>query len=196
MATDLRDSMGASLGDGMGTAPEEIWRSVLQPNSLDEINTTLTIPLTPARWEHVTVSHHCQVDEPATDEEKRTCEAQAESQDLQLGNLTPDAGAEVTGHIVATSTKSLKVTLTGRNVTWGSRIQAEICRAHNGSHARQLAYATLTPDDGGAVTWNVSVPAGGNGDELILQYRQCPGDACPNPAKLQYMTQLAKYVLP
>jgi hypothetical protein len=195
LVTDLRDGMGAGLRDGMGTGPGEIWRSVLQPNSLDEINTTVTIPLTPTRWERVTVSH-CQVDKPPTDEWKPSCIEKTESQDLQLGTLTPDAGAEITGHIVATSAKSLKVTLTGRNVTWGSQIQAEICRAHNGGHARQLAYATLTPDVTGAVTWNVPVPAGGNGDELILQYRQCPGGNCPDPRKPPKMTQLAKYVLP
>jgi hypothetical protein len=196
-----RDRMVTDLRDGTGTTQEEIkiWRSVLQPNSLDEINTTLTIPLTSTRWENVTVRHHCQADEPSTGEGERSCKAQAESQDLQLGNLTPDAGTEITGHIVATSAKSLRVTLTGRNVTWGSQIQAEICRAHNGSDVRQLAFATLTPDVTGAVTWNFPVPAGGNGDELILQYRQCPpGDDCrdPDPNKLENMTQLAKYVLP
>lgn len=167
---------------------------MLQPSSLDEINTTLTIPLTPARWKVVTVSH-CQVDEQPTSEGERACRTEAASQDLQLGNLTPDAGAEITGHIVATSAKSLKVTLTGRNVTWGSQIQAEICRAHKGGHAWQLAYATLSPDVTGAVTWNVPVPAGGNGDELILQYRRCP-DYCYDLKKLDNMTPLAKYVLP
>jgi hypothetical protein len=62
-----------------------------------------------------------------------------------------------------------------------------------GAHARQLAYATLSPDAGGAVTWNVSVPAGADGDGLVLQYRRCPlGSDCTDDP----MTRLATYTLP
>jgi hypothetical protein len=184
------------LRDTAGMTPGEIWQSVLQPNSLDEIDTTVTVPIVPTRWELIWISH-CQVAEQRFREGKRTCTHRKEvSLDLRLRNLTPEAGAEITGHIVAASAKSLKVMLTGRSVAWGSQIQAEICRAHNGSHARQLAFATLTPDVTGAVTWNVPVPAGGNGDELILQYRRCPGEDCPDPNELENMTLLAKYVLP
>jgi hypothetical protein len=184
------------LRDAAGMTPGEIWQSVLQPNSLDEIDTTFTVPIVPTRWELIWVSH-CQVTQQRFREGKRTCTHRKEvSLDLRLRNLTPEAGSEITGHIVVASTKSLKVTLTGRSVAWGSQIQAEICRAHNGGHARQLAFATLTPDVTGTVTWNVPVPAGGNGDELVLQYRRCPGEDCPDPNRLENMTQLAKYVLP
>ena len=90
----------------------------------------------------------------------------------------------------------MKVTLTGRSVAWGTQIQAEICRVRKGGHARQLAFATLTPDAAGAVAWTVPVPAGSNGDGLVLQYRQCQyGADCPDP-KNPRMTQLAKYALP
>ena len=57
----------AELREVTGTASGEIWRSVLQPNSLDEINTTVTVPLAPTRWELVTVSH-CQVDNESVGE--------------------------------------------------------------------------------------------------------------------------------
>jgi hypothetical protein len=86
----------------------------------------------------------------------------------------------------------LKVSLAGRNVAWGTRVYAEICRVRRGGHARQLAYATLTPDASGSMTWEVPVPVGADGDGLVLQYRQCPrGAVCPDK-----MRQLAKYVLP
>jgi hypothetical protein len=178
--------------EAAGATREEIWQSVLEPNSIDEIDATLTIPVTPTRWELVTV-RHCRVDERRLDEERARCAAQqGGALALRARNLMPEAGAEITGHIVAASAKSLQVSLKARNVAWGTRVQAEICRVRKGGHTRQLAYATLTPDTGGAVTWDVPVPAGADGDGLVLLYRQCPrGVVCSNR-----MTRLATYSLP
>jgi hypothetical protein len=180
--------------DAMGATRGEIWQSVLEPNSIDEINTTITVPLASTRWEFVTVSH-CRVDEERLDEGIKGCADQQGGGSLAVRarNLMPDVGAEITGHIVAASAKSLEVTLTGRGVAWGIQVQAEICRVRKGEHAQQLAYATLTPDATGAVTWDVPVPAGVDGDALVLRYRQCPlGSDCSH----EDMARLAIYTLP
>jgi hypothetical protein len=169
------------------TSHGEIWRGVLELNSVERKEATVTIPLAPARWESVTVSH-CQVDERQRD---RCVGRQEPSQILRARNPM-EAGVEITGNIIAASTKSLQATLTARNVPWGIRVQAEICRVRRGGHARQLTYATLTPDASSVVIWKVPVPVGTDGEGLVLQYRQCPrGSACTGS-----MTQLAKYILP
>jgi MFS family permease len=173
--------MSASGDDGW----EEIWHEVLQPSGLDEINATVPVPLQLTRWEFLRVSH-CKVDKQTGAEH-----CAADSQVFQVRN--PRGGAEVTGHIEARSAKSLDVTLTGKDVAPLNRIEAEVCRVRKGAHATQLAYATLTPDDQGALSWKPSVPAGKEGDALVLQYKECRrGMSC---TKVR-MTQLARYTLP
>jgi hypothetical protein len=167
----------------MGATRQEIWQTVLEPNWLEEINTTISVPLVPSRWELVRVSY-CQVDAP------RLQECADQSEVLRVRNLMSEAGAEITGYIVATSAKSLKVALTGKNVASGNQIQAEICRVRKGGHTRQLAYATLTPDTSSAISWDVPVSAGADGDGLVLQYRRCLHGSCSG------MTQIAKYTMP
>jgi hypothetical protein len=177
--------------DVMG-AYGEIWQSMLEPNAIDEIDASLTVPLSPTRWEFVTV-RHCRVNERRLNEEIERCNKEkGGSLDLRLRNLMPEAGAEINGNIVAASRKSLKASLAGRNVAWGTQVYAEICRVGKDGHTQQLAYATLTPDANGSMAWEVPVSAGADGEGLVLQYRQCPrGAFCPDR-----MTQLAKYVLP
>jgi hypothetical protein len=172
----------------VNASDEEIWWSVLEPNSLDEIDTTVTVPLMQTRWEFLTV-FYCRVHKQSS---YYICNGQpGSSQVLHAGNLMPP-GAEITGHIVAASAKSLRVTLTGRNVAWGNRVEAEICRVRRGGHARRLATATLAPEPNGSVAWTVPVPAGGDGEGLVLLYKQCRrGAPCPKDMK-----RLAEYTLP
>lgn len=175
-----------------------LWKGVLEPGDLDDINSTIAVPLALPRWDRLVIEH-CKLMQPGG-RPVRPGEMQCKDNDEQrttldtrgtvLDTRNTIGRAETTGYIVANSAKSLQVMVSGRYIPPGDRLEVELCRVRKRAHAKQLAFATLTADASGALTWKALVPAGLNGDALVLQYRQCRR-GCPAG-----WTPLARYTLP
>jgi len=162
-----------------------IWTSLLQPDGLDSIDEVINVPVVMSRWAEFTVSHCV-----AKVREGRRCSREAvRSTVLQADN--PRGGLDLTGHIVAMSADVLRVTAAGTGISPGTTIKLTVCRLGvDGRPTYQLAFATLSPDPDGTLAWNPEVPAGGEGDTLVLQYEECLDGTCGR------MTELARYTLP
>ncbi|TFV67964.1 hypothetical protein E4P40_23865 [Blastococcus sp. CT_GayMR20] len=187
------DDQAQSGEDGDASPPARqdrksfsIWTSLLQPDGLDSIDEVVNVPLLMSRWEEVTVSH-CVVD--VSQGRKCPTEDAHISKVLQADN--PRGGLELTGHITAESAGALEVTVAGTDIAPGTTLQVSVCRqGAEGRPSYRLAFATLSADPDGKLTWNPEVPAGEQGDTLVLHYAECLDGSCgPN-------AELARYTLP
>jgi hypothetical protein len=183
-ATHEASSAAAVPGD-----VTEIWRGVLQPDAFDEINTTLTVPIVPTRWELVAVGYR----ELKKNESVFCATRTSAITVLQRRNVMGDVGTEMDGTISADgATRNLKVEVAGRNIPWGTWVTLELCRTSRPGHISHLATETLTPSTDGEISWSASVPSGRAGEGLVLQYKTCSS----NGKECFQMKQLAKYNVP
>ncbi|HEX8079300.1 MAG TPA: hypothetical protein VF557_03745 [Jatrophihabitans sp.] len=163
----------------------EIWRGVLQPDAFDEINTTLTVPIVPTRWELVAVGYR-----ELEKYEKVFCATRTHAITvLQRRNVMGDVGTEMDGTISADGARNLKVEVAGRNIPWGKWVTLELCRTNRAGHTLHLATETLTPHTTGEISWSASVPSGRVGEGLVLRYKTCNSDG----KECTQMKPLAEY---
>jgi hypothetical protein len=186
----------SSDADSLGFPPRTIWREVVQPNALDDIDRTIKIPVTPVRWSSMTVGYCLTSMSPTTqaDDGLRCLFRRTFSPVVRLRNRASEAGmAQIGGSVKPADGSSLSVDVTGSDVGAGQIVQVALCRTVGGKHERRLALETLSPNSSGSLSWSAKVPLDGdNTDGLSILYRVCPaGVPCETP-----WATAAAYTLP
>ncbi|NHA68056.1 hypothetical protein [Phycicoccus flavus] len=165
-------------------ARSDIWSEVLRPDGLDRIERTISIPISPTRWDSVSVGYCLVGDEEIGGP---TCPTGPDgapvvtSEVVRVRNPASGPGlAEVSAAIEPGRSNTLEATFAASDVQPGTLTRVELCRSRNGRHTRHVLDATVSSGPDGTATWSATVPRGRSGETLVLRHTACPpGGPCP-----------------
>ena len=186
-----RDPGSRAAGDEPAATEErdrkQIWAGLLQPDALDEINQTVSVPVVPTRWKGLSV-RYCTVGDDYSQLPKCDDPDSEEGSNRSTSTLSvvavrnraaEDKIGQISAHISPAGDGKLQAKFIASDVAPGVLTRIELCRAHAGKHTNHVTDATLAPDLNGLVTWEATVPAGMAGDRLLLRHSACPpGTRC------------------
>ena len=173
-----------------GSDPLTIWSALLKPDALDEIDQTIEVPLSARRWTNLKVSYCGFAEVEAASDACREPGSRLTVVDVRNGGAEPGL-QQITADIGPSGDDKLRVSFTSSDVAPGLLTKVELCRTEKGKHTSHVADATLAPDATGTITWQMTVPAGAAGDQLLLRHRSCP----PGSPCAQEWQTLATYVM-